>query len=230
MKIIKPEMMDMYISKYKIDDIFTMEARDHMNLFLFKKNEYICRENEDIKNLYFFVDGKAKVFTTLRNGRALLLCFYEGFKVLGDLELFYQRTATTNVQVIEDSYCIGISTDKIKENYIDDPKFLRFICNSLSEKLNRCSRNSSINLLYPLENRIASYILLSRENDYYSSSREIEFSENLTEISELLGTSYRHLLRTMDSLCRKGALQKKDNCYIVVDKAILKKLAVDLYK
>jgi hypothetical protein len=34
-----------------------------------KKNEFICRENEEIDYLYFFVEGKAKAFNTLSNGK-----------------------------------------------------------------------------------------------------------------------------------------------------------------
>ena len=201
-----------------------------MELVLFKKNEYICRENEDINYLFFFVEGKAKVYTTLSNGKSLLLCFYQEFKVLGDLELMNSQTASTNVQVIEDAYCIAISLEKAKSYLFNDVKFLRYVCASLSEKLNRCSKNSSINLLFPLENRLASYILVTGESIDNNEKKTIKFNENLTEISELLGTSYRHLLRTLNILCVKGAMVKKDNCFEVVDEMILRKLAADLYK
>jgi CRP-like cAMP-binding protein len=219
LKINNEEVMEGYFLKYNMKDIFTEDMRPFMELFLFKKGEYICRDHEKLKYLLFFVDGKAKVYSTLSNGKALLLTFYEGFKILGDLEMINSEPATTNVQVIKDTYCIGISIEKVKTHLLDDPKFLRYICNSLGEKLNRSSKNSSINLLYPLENRLASYILATGEN----------FDESLTEISELLGTSYRHLLRTLNNMCQKGLIKKGNTGFEIIDKKVLTKLASDLY-
>lgn len=224
------QLMDNYISQYGIDGIFSHDMKPFMELLLFRRNEHICREKEDINYLFFFVKGKAKVYTTLSNGKSLLLCFYKCFRVLGDVELISHQAASTNVQVIDDTYCIGISSQNVRKHLLNDARFLRFICNSLGEKLDRCSKNSSINLLYPLENRLASYILASGTQVDSKSKNIIEFSENLTEISELLGTSYRHLLRTLDILCRKGVIKKKRNCLEVIDETSLRKLAADLYE
>ncbi len=222
--------MDQYIVKHGINEIFSKDMKPFMEIFLFKRNEHICRETEKIEYIFFLVDGKAKVYTTLSNGKSLLLCFYEGFKILGDVELTGLKSASSNVQVIEDVYCIGISLDKARLHLLNDPKFLRVICNSLGEKLNRCSKNSSINLLYPLESRLSSYILATGKNIVNGNDRRIEFHENLTELSELLGTSYRHLLRTLNALNLKGILKKKNNYFEVIDVDRLRKSAGDLYK
>lgn len=222
--------MDNYIIKYGIDEIFTSSMKSIMKLFLFKKNEYICREGEEINYLFFFVEGKAKVYTTLSNGKSLLLSFFKEFKILGDLEIINAKLASSNVQVIEDTYCIGISLENVREYLLNDAKFLRFICNSLGEKLYRCSKNSSINLLYPLENRLASYMIATCERVDDSGLTIVKFNENLTEISELLGTSYRHLLRTLNVLSLKGTIKKKNNYYEVIDEENLRKLAADLYE
>ena len=222
--------MDNYILKYNIDEIFTSSMKSIMELLLFKRNEYICREGEEINYLFFFVEGKAKVYTTLSNGKSLLLSFFKEFKILGDLEIINAKPASSNVQVIEDTYCIGISLENVREYLLNDAKFLRFICNSLGEKLYRCSKNSSINLLYPLENRLASYMIATCERVDSSGLTIVKFNENLTEISELLGTSYRHLLRTLNSLSLKGTIKKKNNYFEVIDEENLKRLAADLYE
>jgi len=97
----------------------------------------------------------------------------------------------------------------------------------LAEKLAAVSMNSSINLLYPLENRLASYI---NESLIYGDDLYIDFDENLNNIAELLGSSYRHLLRTFNTLCKKGVLTKDDGKYKIINKALLKDLAGDLYQ
>jgi CRP/FNR family putative post-exponential-phase nitrogen-starvation transcriptional regulator len=227
-KINNQELINKYIDKYNIQDIFTQDIKPFLELFFVKKNEHLCIENQELKYLYFLVEGKAKVYTSLSNGKSLLLCFYDGFRVAGDLEIFKLQTAKNNVQVIEDSYCIGISMSNVLNYLYSDPKFLRFLCTSLAEKLDRCGKNSSINLLYPLENRLASFLLANsvlRNN----SDIIIKFDEPLTQISELLGTSYRHLLRTLNELCLKAIIQKESSYYKVVDIKTLKELAADLY-
>ena len=80
--------------------------------------------------------------------------------------------------------------------------------------------------MYPLENRVASYII-SIGTD--KNSEIIKFDETLTVISELLGTSYRHLLRTLNRLCNKNILKKEEDYYIIIDYKNLEELAADIY-
>lgn len=229
-KINDIKIKNKYIEEYKINSFFSHDLEPFMELILFKKNEYICRENEKLNYLYFFILGKAKVFTTLSNGKSLLLCFYNSFKMLGDVELPNGDNVFNNVQAIEDTYCIGIPVEKLRLSLLKDAKFLKYLSISIGEKLNRCSKNSSINLLYPLENRLASYIIAAGERICSNGMTVIRFNENLIEISELLGASYRHLLRTLNILCSKGALLKEYSYYIVKNEKVMKALAADLYQ
>jgi CRP-like cAMP-binding protein len=229
-KIYDKNLMNKYILENNIDHIFSENIIPYMELLLFKKNEYICRAGEALDYFLFFVEGKAKVNNPLSNGKSLLLCFYEGFRVLGDLEIINGKNASNNVQVIEDAYCLGLPIEYVKAKLLRDSKFLKYICTSLGEKLERLSKNSSINLLYPLENRLASYIFAAGDRIENRGIKRIELNENLTEVSELLGTSYRHLLRTLNTLCTRRILIKKSSSYEVLDEEILIKLAADLYR
>lgn len=225
-KVTDEEKLSYYISTYGINEIFSIDMKPYMELFFFNKNDHICRAEEKIDYLFFFVEGKAKVYSTLSNGKSLLLCFYKPFKVIGELEFINFETADSNIQVIEETYCIGIAMEKIRELVLNDSMFLRFMCSSLGEKLMRLSNYSSINLLYPLQNRLASYILAVTDCDENS----IIFDGNLSEVSELLGTSYRHLLRTLNLLCNQEVIKKNDHYYEIIDKNVLEKLAGDLYE
>ena len=229
-KINNVSLKNKYIDKYGLNNFFTNDMSEYMELILFEKNDYICKESEKMNYLYFFVEGKAKVYVILKNGKSLLLCFYYPMTVLGDLELVNNCDTTTNIQVLRDSYCIAIDLSKVRENLLLDAKFLRYACDSLGGKLQTSSNNSSINLLYPLENRLASYIMAAAEEVIINNKEALLFNENLTEIAELLGTSYRHLLRTLNNLRDKGAIIKSNSGYIIENKNILSMLAADLYK
>lgn len=229
-KINDNEKLDYYIKEFSIDEMFSTDMKPYMELFLFSKNEHICKTGEKLNRLFFFVKGKAKVYTSLSNGKSLLLCFYKPFKILGDIEFLHFDTADSNVQVIEETYCVGIPFRVIRNLAYDDSKFLRYICDYLGEKLMRLSKYSSINLLYPLENRLASYILATASCNDSKGKSKIIFDGNLTEISELLGSSYRHFLRTLNSLCKLGAIKKNEHFYEILNPDILEKLAGELYE
>lgn len=214
--------LNYFLNKHDITSFFSKPDLIPMELFFYKKGEYICKEGEPYQYFFFFVSGRAKVYSTLSNGKALLLCFYQPLQVLGDLEIFNYEFAASNVQVMEDTYCIGININQNKESFLNDNTFLQHLCTSLGRKLNRSSKNSTINLLYPLENRLASYILATRDEDV--------FRANLTEISELLGTSYRHLMRTLKNFCTLKIIIKKNGYYDIEDLEFITKLAGDLYQ
>lgn len=221
-KVLNRRELNNYINEFDINEIFSNDMKPYIELFKFNKGEHICKVQEKLEYLYFLVKGKAKVYTIMSNGKSLLLCFYAPFKVIGDVEFMYLNKADCSVQAIEETYCIGIPFEYIRKYSLEDSKFLRFICDGLAEKLTRLSKYSSINLLYPLENRVASYILSNKEKNI--------FKENLTETAELLGASYRHLLRTLNILCNKSVIKRNKNYYEIIDEDTLKKLAGDLYE
>ena len=113
------------------------------------------------------------------------------------MELIHSQKTASNVQVMADSYCVGLPLGKVRNQLFHDAKFLRCICGSLAHKLNRLSK--IVQLIYCIRLKIdfASYMLAAGERAVQHENR-IVFSGNLTETAELLGTSYRHLLRTLN--------------------------------
>ena len=223
-------IIENYYNELDMQNIFMDDMKSDMKLLKFDKHEYLSREDEDLEYLLFFIQGKAKVFKTLPNGRNLLLAFYKPFRVIGDIEIVKNQSATGTIQALSTCYCLAIPMKKARLELTKDSKFLKFTCESLAEKLAAVSMNSSINLLYPLENRLASYI---NESLVYGENEEnlyIDFDENLINIADLLGSSYRHLLRTFNTLCKKGVLERECGKYKVINKTLLKELAGDLYQ
>lgn len=229
-KIEDPFIIENYYNELNMQKIFMNNMKNDMRLLKFDKHEYLSREDEDLEYLLFFIQGKAKVFKTLPNGRNLLLAFYKHFRVIGDIEVVKNQSSTGTIQALSTCYCLAISMEKARLELTKDRKFLKFTCESLAEKLAAISMNSSINLLYPLENRLSSYI---NESLIYEKNEEnlyIDFDENLINIAEMLGSSYRHLLRTFNTLCKKGVLEREGGKYKIINKALLKDLAGDLYQ
>jgi len=228
-KIEDPKKIEELIKMYEMDKLFSDNMKEYMTLYMFNTNDYICREEEQLENMYFLVHGKAKVSKHLENGKSLLISFYRPLTIIGDVEFIGHQVTDCSVQAIEDTYCIGINFDIVRSKLTKDCKFLLNICRYLGDKLTDGSNNSSINLLYPLENRLASYII-AFVNTHDDKSKKFIFKERYREISELLGTSYRHLSRTLNKFCLEGILKKCEKEYVIQDFEKLLSLAGDLYK
>ena len=80
-------IIESYYNELNMQKIFINDMKKHMKLLKFDKHEYLSREDENLEYLLFFIQGKAKVFKTLPNGRNLLLAFYKPFRIIGDIEI-----------------------------------------------------------------------------------------------------------------------------------------------
>lgn len=227
MKILNnPDRLKYFTGKYHIDKILKDPVLKHAQLHFFKKGELIYRTGDTLHNFYFLVEGKTKVYTILKNGKSLLLRIYEPFNNFGDIEVIECKHIKTNVEALTETTCIGIPLYIIQNNCLDDPIFLKYICSTLSEKLDSFSYRSSLNLLYPLKNRLASYL----SAHMLGEERDIVLTSTLSDIADLLGTSYRHLQRTISELEEMKIVSIKGTKVFVHDKTALLELAGDLYR
>lgn len=209
------------IEEHPIDQVLTNYQDYPLELIYYKKGEHIYKYGEPLTHISFFISGRAKVYSLLSNGKYYLHTFYNHFEIVGDAEFVNNLSIKTNVQAISDVYCLVLPLNKCHDMLYNDCKFLRAACSHLANKLDLTGQFNSHNLLYPLEERLASYIINISDNDI--------FSENLTSLSELLGTSYRHLLRTLRDFCDRGYLQKENGVYKIIAPNQLRELGADIY-
>ena len=212
LKINDNKKLNYYINKYNINEIFSSDIYPYMEIHHFKKNEHICLSGEELKYLYLFVEGKSKVYITTP------------VQIVGEIELLNKIEFQCNIQAIRDCICIAVPRKIIEEKYLKDSKFLHYISTHLALKLASLSVSNSVNILYPLENRLASYILASYTNEDSNNT------ENLTQIAEFLGTSYRHLLRVVKEFELEKIIKRDNKKLVILDKDKLEDLAGDLYQ
>ena len=206
------------LDQYYIPDEIKKEAV----LLSYQKGELLCKQDANFPYLLLVITGKVKVCITEANGKTLLLSFYYPGSILGDVELLLDSKGTTNVTAITLVDCIGIPMKACKQALTQNPVFLKYTSQTIATKLVKSSKHNATNMLYTLENRLCAYIEATNEDAY--------FEENLTQLSELLGSSYRHLLRCMDLLCKNQVLEKcSHNKYKILDFKQLRQKAKDCF-
>jgi len=214
-----------FSDRFKLKLIVNDETLDKMKLYKFNKGECICSNGDKLDHLYFLVKGKLKIYTTLENGRSILLRFYKPLSIVGDIELLTSYKVKFNVESLGESYLLALSFDDIKKYTYNDPEFLRFVIKHLSHKLYTNSNSNIINILYPVENRLASYLLsISLDENNFFHTEEIKTS-NLTEIAELLGTSYRHINRVINKFVVEDIIIRDKGLLVIKDIDKLKELS-----
>jgi len=224
-KINDKELLNYYINKNNLGTIFSDDIISLMELHYYEKGDKILQAEEGLTYYYFFVDGKIKVSSLLENGKSILLKFYTDFDTLGDAELIKNIPICRNVEAVQNSYLIGIPANILREKCYDNPKFLRFMVNSLSTKLETTGFNSSYNLLYPLINRLSSYLL-----EHINDKDYIVLTSSLSDIAEYLGTTYRHLRRTFITLEEKKIISCDGETIYILNENELRILSKNLYK
>ena len=193
-----------------------------LSLLRFQRGEYLFRSGAAMEYLMLVVCGRAKGCRASENGRSLLLTFYSGKGMLGDIELMLGLDcATSDVQAVSECTAVGVPFSQAAE-LLGNHAFLLTLARGLARHVERNTQNSVATVLNPLEARLCSYLSIMDDGGL--------FHEKLTVLAELLGSSYRHLLRTLGSLCQRGVLLKERGGYRVLDGEALRLLGGDTYQ
>lgn len=169
-------------------------------LIRFEKDEMLCRAGEAIEYMLLILRGRAKVYNLTEDGRCRLHAVYRDCGVVGDLELAMDRRAANScVQALTPVEAIAIPMQDCRAALEKDAALARLIMRQLAEKLAGTTALSARAAGgHTLGERLVGYIRDTHQED--------GLGENLTQLSELLGVSYRHMLRTVSALRAQGIL------------------------
>lgn len=215
------EKKEYYLKKYSFQDFFSFDISPYVQVCEFEKGEFIFNEGSTPENLYYMVEGKAKLFVTHKNGKVSLINFITSPSFMGEVELLNAQKYTKGIETISKTICFSLSHHECKDKLLADSIFLRELCLFISKKMTKTTNRFSKTQAYPLENRLAAFILLSTDENFYK--------EKHTEVSEYLGVSYRHLLHTFSQFIKMNILKKASTKgYEIIDREKLVSLAKEI--
>ena len=214
-----------YYDKHGLNAYFQKDVLENCQLLDFQKGQSILAMGQPVDGLYCLVEGRSKTVFMTETGRQLLLSFQDPFKLFGDLEIFDQQPEATNtVEAVSDCKVIFIPLETVLNGLAQEPKFLKQLAISLGKKLGRVIKNSALNTLSPVDVRLASYIMATLD---LSGSKD--FSLNLSATADQLGSSFRHIHRTMTHFKNEGMIEQRGKGYRVLKPEALAKLASNAY-
>lgn len=210
-----------YIEKYPISRYFSFDITPYLHVYEFDKGEFIFHEQSFPDYLFYMIEGKAKLYITHKNGKISLIDFLTSPTFMGEIELLNAERYSKGIQTVTKSICFAIPIRELKKQLLTDPIFLKMLCLFLSKKTTAMTAKYTQNQAYPLENRLASFILISSDQHFYK--------EKHTEVCEYLGVSYRHLLFVIAQFIEAGYLTKQNRGFALTNLKALQQLAAEIH-
>jgi len=227
------ESLEAYVARFGLAELLSAELAGELRLVTNEPRELILRAGDPADRLLFFVAGKAKVYSLLENGKSLLASFFEPFEVIGDAELFAYERWTLNVEAMTATACLALPAESVRKAADRNGRLFAFLCARLGRKLATFNVQSAINLRYPVENRLASYLLAVTGMEGQGGAGEPGASDygtdDLGELADSLGTSYRQLARVVRRFRDEGILEDRRGRIRVLSRERLEPLARDIY-
>lgn len=205
--------------------VFSESSLAQMELVRYAHGERLCSIGDRLDGMFILASGKLKVYTLLPNGKAMLVRFARPPALIGDVEFMERYPVKNNVESSGESLVLRAGRAALTSEMRDNPAFMEYMVRQLSYKLYTFGNASALNVLYPLENRFASYLasfLADDEGDKYAE--EIR-AATLTEMADMLGTSYRHLNRVIRRFENEGWIARKRGRLTVLDEDKIRTLA-----
>ncbi|KGX92378.1 Crp/Fnr family transcriptional regulator [Pontibacillus halophilus JSM 076056 = DSM 19796] len=185
----------------------------------------MCAKGDHLHSMYFLVKGKVKIYTTTEEGKSLILRFKTPFAVIGDLEYIRGGDVFNEVECVMDSLLLAVPFQILRRHEQERIEFYHFLLDIMTEKFYTESHASSLNMMYPVDVRLASYLLSLSEDGFGTMYYEEMRTANLKELADLIGTSYRHLNRVIERFVSDGLLRRERGTLTVLDRAKLRVVA-----
>lgn len=217
MEVYKGEKRNLYLESNLIAHLFSFPVEAFVEVHEYQRDEWIIREGMRPDFLFYVIEGKAKIYVSHQNGKASLINFINSRDYIGEMELLNDVYYTKGIQALTKTICFALPVHRYRTQLLDDVKFLRELTKFLSVKATFMAAKYSQSLAFPLENRLADFILQTADEGIYK--------EKHVTVCDYLGVSYRHLLHVLTKFCDKGYLQKVGRSYQIKQSDALHELA-----
>lgn len=223
-EILDAGVLDSRLQEFGLEPIFTEALKPYMSLYSYDAGELVCSQGDPSGTLYVLVKGKLKIYTTSAEGRTLVLCFKTPLEIVGDIEYVKNTDIVNTVEAVTPVQLIGIPYRQLKKHVNDHPPFLQFLLDIITQKFYIKSNSFSFNLMYPVEVRLASYLLSVSTGESDELLHEQLSTANLKDAANLIGVSYRHLNRIVYQFCSEGLIERSKGGIVVRNREGLRAL------
>ncbi|MBD3109181.1 Crp/Fnr family transcriptional regulator [Bacillus sp. AGMB 02131] len=221
----KKQMILSYLQKYELEQIFEPIGIEQFELLQLPKGHVLCAKGDEINEMYLLVEGKLKIYTTTLDDKRLILRFQEAMGMIGDIEFIQATPVLYTIETSTDCTVIRLPYAVLRQKASQEPQFLTFLLKVVTNKFRAKTDAASLNLLYPVEVRLASYLLSTKADNERLLYHEEAKDSSMNDIADMVGTSYRHLNRVIKKLCNDGVIERIGGKLFIKDIEKLREIA-----
>lgn len=185
--------LEYYLDLFDIRSFFS-SGKIHFTLHKYERGELVPKP---FRYFYFVVRGGVRVYSLSHHGVHYLISRDDAFFVLGDTELTGRHVESNFVEADSDLYCVGVSLARYRDVLLNDNRFLRFVLDSVTDKLFQLSPTESS--FGPLDERLLSYFRCCCLGGPIA---------NMGALAQVFHVSLRHLQRTLRKLVENGKIER----------------------
>ncbi|KQL48885.1 Crp/Fnr family transcriptional regulator [Brevibacillus choshinensis] len=224
-EILDRDQLHHYLQAHQMESVFNDQLKPHLSLYSFEQGELVCSQGEVPQNLYVLLKGKLKVYTTSVEGKTLILSFKTPLELIGDIEYVRGTDIVNTVEAVSPVLMLGVAHRWLHKYGKGDPQLLQFLLDHITRKFYVKSTTMSFNLMYPVEVRLASYLLAVSFDDTDAELNGQLNATSMMDAANLLGTSYRHLNRVLQQFCTDGLVERSKGFILVKNAEGLRAMA-----
>lgn len=208
--------------EYLLKDIMSPDYYQYLDLREIPKGEYLLLQGQQLTQVYILLKGKVRTTHITSNGSTHLYSISSPLTLIGEVEFMSRQDVQNDVFAMTDCECYVIDVIRYRDVFMKDLVFMTYICTTIANRIHVATQNFSISVNFPVENRLASYMLAVEQGDIVE--------ENFVEVAQMIGCSYRQLQRVIKHFISLGYIEKvKRSVYHILDRSALEELGEDLY-
>ena len=200
-----PKLLSRYIEARQIAKLFSGELPRFL-LMHYSPGDLLTTPFSPSTYLHLVVDGKLFLYDMPdENSTVFIRTDFNRVNLLGEYELLDTEFTPFFVEARTDVYTLAIYLEQYRSRLMNDPVFLRFLCNSLAEKLAGAVKSTT---KMTLRQQLRRTILHSAPGQTITG---------IANLAQNYSVSNRHLLRVLDEFCEEGVLKhEKKGVYRIV--------------
>lgn len=213
---------DKYLKKVEDLEIVSPDNYQYLEKRVFHKGDYLLDQGAKLKYVYILVEGKVQTVHSNSNGAITLNSVSKAGDVLGMVEFLNGLPINHDAIAMTKCICLCFQVANCREHFMHDVKFLAYVARRLAFITYNGGNNAAISLNFPVENRLASYLMSVENNEVVD--------DNFVRVAQRIGSSYRQVQRVMKEFIEKGYIVKiKRGVYQIKDPDALEDLGQDAY-
>lgn len=215
------------LTRLQWNHLFSNETLESSSVVTYASGTMLCSNDQHIESLFVVLEGRVKIYTLSEEGKLRLLRLKAAPTLIGDIEYASGRNVLHTVEAVGSVTCLHIPFEALRRHN-RTVEFTEHLLRGVSEKLFIEANASSNHLMSTLEERLAGYLISLSESGNELFQAEMSQLKR-KEVAEWLGTSYRHLNRTLQAFVDEGLVKRTRKEVIILNSERLKERANGMF-